>query len=151
MLIYNRGLYAKPGTMWACLAAIGRSGLSISHVCVELICYPSGRLVLMGVVVGRRFFTGVPVNIKCPVAHSFATSISVGMLIPTAWNTVSVPTWSSNLLLVTVVSSLSSLHASAAKKLVFAGLGFIFLVYVFTLEVTYLLSICAAPDHQEYP
>ena len=46
--------------MWAFLAAFGSPGISISPSCVVSILSPLAVLNLMGLVVGLRFFNGVP-------------------------------------------------------------------------------------------
>ena len=84
---------AKPETMWPCLDSIGSYRLSISHICDEMICSPSGRLILMGIVSGWRLLIGMPGNIQCPVDPASTTAISVGVSIPIARNKVSVPIW----------------------------------------------------------
>ena len=63
----------NPGTICASLALGGNDGISISHVCVDLIVLPSGRVISRGSVVGRIFLTGAWGIKKCPVAPASAT------------------------------------------------------------------------------
>ena len=46
--------------------------MSSSHMCVEMILYPCGRLIKIGLVSGCKTFTGVPGRTKCPVAPASA-------------------------------------------------------------------------------
>ena len=50
--------------------------MSISHICVDIIMYPSGIFIKIGFIAGLKFFTGVPGRTKFPVAHtSYIASI----------------------------------------------------------------------------
>ena len=106
-------MWANPGTICACRASFGRSGLSISHVWVDLICEPSGRLIRIGFLVGKTLITGAPGTIKFPVAPASATAWSMGILMLAARKAVSVPIRSLVVLSVTIVSSSSSSHSVA--------------------------------------
>ena len=72
---------ANPGTMWAFRASLGSQGMARSHVWVDLICSPSGRLIVSGLVAGYTFSTGVPGRTKCPVAPASAMAWSTAILI----------------------------------------------------------------------
>ena len=77
----TREVCANPGTMWALRASVGSQGMARSHVWVDLICSPSGRLIVSGLVAGRTFSTGVPGRTKCPVAPASAIALSIAILI----------------------------------------------------------------------
>ena len=56
----SRGLEANSGTMCPVFASVGKSGKSISAVCVDSIVAPLGFVIRMGVVATRMLCTGVP-------------------------------------------------------------------------------------------
>ena len=68
---------ASPGTMCAFRAALGNFGLSISHSCVDTNSFPSGWLMLIGLLALLMFIAGAPGWRKCPVAHASAIPISL--------------------------------------------------------------------------
>ena len=53
----------------------------MSHMCVDLICLPSGRLIVKGFVAGRLFFTSVPSIMKMDVAPVSAIASDVAIVI----------------------------------------------------------------------
>ena len=75
--------------MCAFVAAVGSPGISRLHVCVDLICFPSGRCMCRGFVVGCMFCTGAPGTMKWPVAPASAIASLVGILMLVVLNIVS--------------------------------------------------------------
>ena len=75
ILMEMREACFKPGTICASLAFGGNAGISISHVCVDLMIFPSGCVISRGSVVGRIFLTGAWGIKKCPVAPASATPL----------------------------------------------------------------------------
>ena len=59
---------ARAGTMCAFLAARGRCGMFGSHVCVDLMSFPSGSEIHSGLLVGWMFVAGAFGMRKWPVA-----------------------------------------------------------------------------------
>jgi hypothetical protein len=57
----------------------GNSGISRLHICVDFTIVPSGKLILMGFVVGRTFFIGVFFMTKTGVAPVSATACAMGI------------------------------------------------------------------------
>ena len=68
---------ASPGTMCAFLAALGKFGLSISHSCVDTNFFPSGWLMLIGLLAHLMLIAGAPGWRTCPVAPASAIPISL--------------------------------------------------------------------------
>ena len=68
---------ASPGTMCAFRAALGKFGLSISHSCVDTNSFPSGWLMLIGLLDLLMLIAGGPGWSKCPVAPAYAIPISL--------------------------------------------------------------------------
>ena len=98
--------------MCAARAAGGRSGLSISHSCVEVSFRPSGWLMLMGFVVGLILTAGAPGCKNVPVAPASAIATSFGISI--VWVASNALCWVDDLLsAATVISSSSSSKVSA--------------------------------------
>jgi hypothetical protein len=65
--ILRRDAIFISGTM--CLIKVcGRPGMTISHVCVDVIRLPSGRLILIGLRATRMLFAGAPAMTKIDVA-----------------------------------------------------------------------------------
>ena len=56
-----------PGTMCP-VNTVGRPGILMSQTCVDVTLLPSGRLIVIGLFVLRRFLTGVPFIIHIEVA-----------------------------------------------------------------------------------
>jgi len=71
---------AKCGTMCP-VNVVGSPGISMSHMCVDLICLPSGRLIVSGFIAGRLFFTSAPSMIKIDVAPVSAIASDVAIVI----------------------------------------------------------------------
>ena len=76
-------VWASPGTICALVDLSSSYGMFILHVCVDFITLPSGRLIEIGLDVGRTSITGVPGNAKFPVAPASATTISTTIFILT--------------------------------------------------------------------
>ena len=68
---------ASPGTMCAFRAALGKFGLSISHSYVDTNFFPSGWLMLIGLLARLMFISGAPGWRKCPVAPASDIPISL--------------------------------------------------------------------------
>jgi hypothetical protein len=58
---------AKCGTICP-VNVVGSPGMSVSHMCVDLICLPSGRLIVIGFLAVHLFFTAAPSMTKIEVA-----------------------------------------------------------------------------------
>ena len=71
---------AKCGTMCP-VNVVGSPGISMSHMCVDLICLPSGRLIVSGFNAGRLFFTSAPSMTKIDVAPVSAIASDVAIVI----------------------------------------------------------------------
>lgn len=71
---------AKCGTMCP-VNVVGSPGISMSHMCVDLICLPSGRLIVSGFIAGRLFFTSAPSMTKIDVAPVSAIASDVAIVI----------------------------------------------------------------------
>ena len=71
---------AKLGTMCP-VNVVGSPGILMSHMCVDLICLPSGRLIVSGFIAGRLFFTSAPSMIKIDVAPVSAIASDVAIVI----------------------------------------------------------------------
>ena len=50
------------------------------HMCVDLICLPSGRLIVSGYIAGRLFFTSAPSMIKIDVAPVSTIALDVAIV-----------------------------------------------------------------------
>ncbi len=59
---------------------VGSPGISTSHMCVDLICRPSGRLTVRGFVAGCLFFTSAPSIMKIDVAPVSAIASDVAIV-----------------------------------------------------------------------
>jgi hypothetical protein len=62
-----RDAIVMPGTMCS-VSTVGRPGIHMSQMCVDVTLLPSGRLIVIGLFVLRRFLTGVPFIINIEVA-----------------------------------------------------------------------------------
>jgi len=71
---------AKCGTMCP-VNVVGSPGISMSHMCVDLICQPSGRLIVSCFNAGRLFFTSAPSMTKIDVAPVSAIASFVAIVI----------------------------------------------------------------------
>ena len=60
-----------PGTMYP-VNTIGRPGIFMSQMCVDDTLLPSGKLIVIGLFVVRRFLTGVPFMMNIEVAPVLA-------------------------------------------------------------------------------
>ena len=70
---------AKFGTMCP-VNVVGSPGISTSHMCVDLICRPSGRLILSGFIACHLFFTSAPSIMKIDVAPVSAIASDVAIV-----------------------------------------------------------------------
>ncbi len=60
---------AKFGTMCpVSVSVVGRPGMSISQMCIDFTCLPSGRLIVSGFIAGLLFFTLIPFMMNIEVA-----------------------------------------------------------------------------------
>ncbi len=68
----------KFGTMCP-VSVVGRPGMSISQMCVNLTCLPSGRLIVSGFVAGLLFFTSTPsmTNIEFAPVSVIACEVAI--------------------------------------------------------------------------
>ncbi len=62
-----RDAIVMPGTMCP-VNTVGRPGIVMSQMCVDVTLLPSGRLIVIGSLVLRRFLTGVPFIMNIDVA-----------------------------------------------------------------------------------
>ena len=60
---------------------IGRPGIVMLHMCVDLTLLPSGRLMVNGVVAGRKYLTAVPSIMNMDVAPISVIASVVAMVI----------------------------------------------------------------------
>jgi hypothetical protein len=69
---------AKFGTMCS-VSIVGRPGMSISQLCIDFTCLPSGRLIVSGFVAGLLFFTSTPsmTNIKVAPVSAMACEAAI--------------------------------------------------------------------------
>ena len=104
---------AKFGTMCP-VNVVGSPGISMSHMCVDLICLPSGRLIVSGFIAGRLFFTSAPSMIKIDVAPVSAIALDVGIVMAFRYCVDGLP----NILLAVLASDVGGRRCSAL--LVFA-------------------------------
>ena len=72
--------WAMPGLMLASITNAGNHGMFRLHVCVGIIDCPSGRVILIRLVVGLMLITGAPCITKCPDAP--ASAITYLLLLP---------------------------------------------------------------------
>ena len=63
-----------PSTIWASVVNAGSHGIFRFHVWVDMMVCPSGKVILIGLVVGLMFITRVPSIIKWRVAHTLAVA-----------------------------------------------------------------------------
>ena len=75
-LMEMRDVWARPGTMCAWRAAFGNVGVSRRHVWVDLISFPSGKVIIRGAVAALMSVTGAPGSRKWPVAPASAMAMS---------------------------------------------------------------------------
>ena len=66
-----RDAIVMPGTMYP-VNTVGRPGIFMSQMCVDDTLLPSGKLIVIGLFVVRRFLTGVPFMINIEVAPVLA-------------------------------------------------------------------------------
>ena len=125
---------AKFGTMCP-VNVVGSPGISMSHMCVDLICRPSGRLIVSCFNAGRLFFTSAPSMTKIDVAPVSAIASFVAIVIAFRYCVDGLP---NNLLAVTasdvgvrrgsvrlvVVFDMTTVLASDATSLVYTSLIF---------------------------
>ena len=104
---------AKFGTMCP-VNVVGSPGISMSHMCVDLICLPSGRLIISGFIAGRLFFTSAPSITKIDVAPVSAIASDVAIVIAFRYCVEGLP----NILLAIAASDVGVRRGSA--RLVFA-------------------------------
>ncbi len=103
-----------PGTMCP-VNTVGRPGILMSQMCVDVTLLPSGKLIVIGLSDLRRFLTGMPFIIKIDVAPVSAIACDLAIVIAFAH---------SNFLCfvlqldVIIVASSSSCGANAASWLV---------------------------------
>ena len=62
-------------------STFGSPGIVMSHVCVNFVFVPSGRLIVSGRTAGRRFLHGVPSMMKIEVAPVSAIACDAAMAI----------------------------------------------------------------------
>ena len=103
LAVDSNDAWARPGTMWACVASGRMSGKSRLQVCVDCNVAPSGSMMVMGLWSTCLLRTGAPSVMKWLVAPESLRAVGVigGALVGGAGVQLS-------------VSSLSS-HAKAAK------------------------------------
>ena len=104
---------AKFGTMCP-VNVVGSPGISMSHMCVDLICLPSGRLIVSGFIAGRLFFMSAPSMTKIDVAPVSAIASDVAIVIAFRYCVEGLP----NILLAVAASDFGVRRGSA--RLVFA-------------------------------
>ena len=104
---------AKFGTMCP-VNVVGSPGISMSHMCINLICLPSGRLIVSGFIAGRLFFTSAPSMIKIDVAPVSAIASDVAIVMAFRYCVEGLP----NILLAVAASDVGGRRGSA--RLVFA-------------------------------
>ena len=115
ILIETNDVCANPGTICAALAAGGKSGLSISHSCVDVSFPPSGWLMHIGIFVTLMLTAGAPGWRKFPVAPASAIHTSIGMSIVVV--ALYAPFFfGATLPLITVISSSSTSLSSKMEK-----------------------------------
>jgi hypothetical protein len=108
-----------PGTMYP-VNTVERPGIFMSHMCVNVTLLPSGKLIVIGLFVVRRFLTGVPFKMNFEVAPVSAIACVRAIVISFAH---------SNFLCfvlqldVIIVASLSSCDANAASRRIHFELG----------------------------
>ena len=112
---------AKCGTMCP-VNVVGSPGISMSHMCVDLICLPSGRLIVSGFNAGRLFFTSAPSMTKIDVAPVSAIASDVAIVIALRYCVEGLP----NILLAVAVSDVGVRCGSAR--------------FVFALDMTAVMS-----------
>jgi hypothetical protein len=83
-------------------------------MCINLICLPSGRLIVSGFIAGRLFFTSAPSMIKIDVAPVSAIALDVGIVMAFRYCVDGLP----NILLAVLASDVGGRRGSA--RLVFA-------------------------------
>ena len=104
---------AKCGTMCP-VNVLGSPWISMSHMCVDLICLPSGRLIVSGFNAGRLFFMSAPSMTKIDVAPVSAIASDVAIVIAFRYCVEGLP----NILLAVPSSDVGGRRVSA--RLVFA-------------------------------
>ena len=105
---------AKFGTMCP-VNVVGSPGISMSHMCVDLICLPSGRLIVSGFIAGRLFFTSAPSMTKIDVAPVSAIASDVAIVIAFRYCVEGLP----NILLAVAASDFGVRRGSARLVCVF--------------------------------
>jgi hypothetical protein len=63
----------------------GKPGMSTSHMCVDIIFFPSGRLMCMGFVAMQMLLAGVPAITNIDMAPVLATTCVGAICIAFAW------------------------------------------------------------------
>ena len=69
-----------PGTMYP-VSTVGRPGIFMSYMCVDVTLLPSGKLIVIGLFVVRRFLTGVPFMMHIEVAPVSAIACAGAIVI----------------------------------------------------------------------
>ena len=77
--IPNKDAILIPGTICP-INTVGRPGIVMSHVCVDITFLPSGRLIVIGFNVGRIFSMGVPAMTKIDVAPVSAIVCDISII-----------------------------------------------------------------------
>jgi hypothetical protein len=77
-LMPNSDAILIPGTICP-INTVGRPGMVMSHVCLDLTLLPSGRLIVIGLMVGFIFSMGVPSITKIDVAPVSAIACNTSM------------------------------------------------------------------------
>ena len=69
-----------PGTMCP-VNTVGKPGIVMSQMCVDVTLLPSGKLIVIGLLALRRFLMGVPFIMKIDVAPVSAIAFDVAIVI----------------------------------------------------------------------
>ena len=88
-LMDNKEVWARPGMMCACVAALGGHGRSNFSVCIYCSALPCGRCMTRGRIDGLIFLSGYPGRIKCPFSPASAIDWLVSIFILDVLNSVS--------------------------------------------------------------
>ncbi len=80
-LIPKSDAIAKFGTICP-VNVVGSPGMLMSHICIDLTCLPSGRLIVNGFVAGRLFSTLTPSMTNMDVAPVSAMACNAAIRAP---------------------------------------------------------------------
>ena len=105
---------AKCGTMCP-VNVVGSPGISMSHMCVDLICLPSGRLIVSGFIAGHLFLMSALSMIKIDVAPVSAIASDVAIVIAFRYCVDGLP----NILLAVAASDVGVRRGSARLVVAF--------------------------------